>query len=862
MTDAESPAAAKRRMRRIPSEFRKRNAQSCDRCRKRRCKCVPSPSGDSCVTCVEHNATCSYTTPRRTRFYGSVDELSDRYRCLEAIVKGAFPNEGVRTASELVDLGQRLGFPMPDITDASRPMVKIEELVRQPSNTVDAVKIQRSSSFSHRTEVVTNLHKTRCSSEEPGMSLVKDTVGNEHYIGPTGTLNFLSKLRKLVDDHRGGTPRSAADTGGAANKFAQDDTAQALEADDEPETAIQEETTPSLMGDNGGPSLDSHSPGSMTSSIARDFTRLPATDADEILRQFPNDEVLDELVSSYFTEVHDDFPLFHRATFQEELERFVAQARRRPQGARARDKAAPDWGWIGCLHMVLVFGSISNPKIKGVDHNLLRRRSVAVARALLPQFISKCTLTNVRVLLLLSFFLHNNNERNAAWNLVGAATRISFALGLHRSDMNSSFRPLEREVRKWVFCTLYTFEQFLASSLGRPSGLQEVDVEIVPPREGFLDGGNGSDAKLVSLSLKLQAILARTRLIHITRRKEGLATPYVPSPTVEEVLESLDAWKSNIKQHHNFDLPWIKDLGTTCTLPNSSGSMDLEHVRTLLSWRSRSQLRAVVLLHVHYHYITIVATRPLLLQDVTMLRKSEDPVIARSGSLSEHGERCVQSAQQLAFLALLLDMSDSFNGLSGLDVYYAYCAAMVLILRLLRTPKSSDAGESGVQAEAVDTKEHELQKSIQILVSRVQRVMNMTDKSGSMKRFTRVSDAFFECVINKGPPKTRASVPGEIQPDMREQQQVRFDEVPGNYGMMGMPGYDPNLMPAQAPPTGFSQFGDVNMDEIMNLFPFGGVGGHQPMMGPGQMPPFPQEDVPLQAWADMEGLLGGYGVQG
>lgn len=31
---AESSAAAKRRLRRIPDEFRKRNAQSCDRCRK------------------------------------------------------------------------------------------------------------------------------------------------------------------------------------------------------------------------------------------------------------------------------------------------------------------------------------------------------------------------------------------------------------------------------------------------------------------------------------------------------------------------------------------------------------------------------------------------------------------------------------------------------------------------------------------------------------------------------------------------------------------------------------------------------------------------------------------------------------
>ena len=39
---------------------------------------MPAPNGEGCVTCQEHNVTCSYTAPRRTRFYGSVDELSDR----------------------------------------------------------------------------------------------------------------------------------------------------------------------------------------------------------------------------------------------------------------------------------------------------------------------------------------------------------------------------------------------------------------------------------------------------------------------------------------------------------------------------------------------------------------------------------------------------------------------------------------------------------------------------------------------------------------------------------------------------------------------------------------------------------------
>ena len=789
---------------------------------------------------------------------------SHRHRCLEAIVKGAFPGENIRTASELVELGNRMGYAMPDISDSARPMVKIEELVRQPVGTEDAVKGQRSASFSGRTETPTTT-RTRSSSEEPNVSLVRDTAGNEHYIGPSGTLNFLSRLRKLVDEHQETTASHPAEAGGAVNKFAQDDTAQALEADDEPEPSNQEEISPNTTGDSVSLAYDGQSPGSITSSIARDFTRLPTTDIDEILRQFPADETLEALIMSYFKNVHDDFPLFHRATFEDEYEVFVVQARKRPQLARARNRPAPDWGWIGCLHMVLVFGSISNPRIPGVDHNHLRRRSVTVARALLPQFISKCTLTNVRVLLLLSLFLHNNNERNAAWNLVGAATRISFALGLHWSDMNSSFRPLEREVRKWVFCTLYAFEQFLASSLGRPSGLQEVDVEIVPPREGFLDGGNGTDAKLVSLSLKLQAILARTRLIHITRRKAELATPYVPSPTVDEVLESLDEWKRNISQQPGFDLPWIKD--NSAAFPDCAGAMDLEELKTSLSWKTRAQLRAVLLLHIQFHYIAIVATRPILLRDVTMLRKSETPPETPVGSLSTHAERCVKNARQLAFLVLLLDSFDILNGLSGLDVFYAYCAGMVLILRLLRLPKDNSAEGTSTQTE-FQVEEEQIQKSIRTLVGRVQQVISRTEKGGSMKRFARVVDAFSDCVNNKPTQRARSVVAGVNNPGMQQQlphHRVRFEDGTTGYGVTPMQGqgYDPNMMPDQSQYASFAQFGDVNMDGLLNLFPLSTFGQQPAMNNDGTMAQFPpQEDIPMQGWFDMEGLLGGYGVQG
>ncbi|KAF5012650.1 hypothetical protein FDECE_1281 [Fusarium decemcellulare] len=806
-----SSAAAKRRMRRIPDEFRKRNAQSCDRCRKRRCKCVTAPSGTGCVACLEHNVTCSYTAPRKTRFYGSLDDLSDRYRCLEAIVKGAFPNETLDTVNDLAQLGQRMGYNMPNLSDPNKATVRIEDLVQTPAQQASSSAAD-ASTVDTRSTADASPPGAKSQSEEPQASLVKDNSGHEHYIGPSGTLNFWNQLRSLVDANN--SPHESPGREGVA-KFMQDNTTQALEADDQEEEAEgQSEAVEAAPQD--GPS-----PGSITSAIARDFTRLPTADMDEILRQFPPNEVLEQLIHSYFKNVHDDFPLFHRATFEDEYELYIVQTRRRQLGP-SRQRPLPDWGWIGCLHMIIVFGSIADRTIPNVDHGALRRKSVTVARALLPQFISKCSLTNVRVLMLLALFLHNNNERNAAWNLTGTATRISFALGLHRSDMSSSFRPLEREIRKWVFCTLYSFEQFLASSLGRPSGLQELDVEIVPPREGFVDGGIGTDAKLVSWSLKLQVILARTRLLHLGTSRGSSA------PTVDEIMTSLETWKRSIGQAPGFDVPWVKSLGQGKISADDANAMDIEELKVSLAWKTRAQLRAVLLLHIQFHYIAIVATRPILLRDVASTRKSD--VGSPKPSLPPYAGTCVKHACQLGYLTILLDYFDVINGLSGLDIFYAYCAAMILILRLLRL-------RPGEVTEDAQSDEGALQTKIRNLVSTLRDVINHTDKSGSMKRFAQVVDTFSECANNPNEPPNLANLP----PQGTNMNGVTYHAL----GTMDQPQADLS----QGMPFG-------SMEGLLDFLPFPGFGPID-----GSMPQFiPGSEMGME-WSDMEMIMGGYGQQ-
>ncbi|ROT42652.1 hypothetical protein SODALDRAFT_20364 [Sodiomyces alkalinus F11] len=786
---SQSAAAAKRQQRRIPDALRKRNAKSCDLCRKRRCRCVPSPNSEGCVTCREHNVPCTYTAPRKTRFYGSVDDLSDRYRCLDAIVKGAFPNDPTSTAADLLQLGQRMGYLMPDLAHSDQ--LGVDELVRAPESS-GPTRPSSTTSDSRETGDRTSpgsgpaipvaggsgadsvLDAAAPEPDEPHISLIRGPSGIEHYVGPSGSLNFLSQLRRLIISTQVATEEAHTER---VSKFTQDHSAQALEADetDDPQDpgvdvpqGVQgtapglNAASPAQASGGYGPD-DGLSPSALASSIARDFTRMPVVDLDEMLRGFPPDDILEMLIHAYFKNVHDDFPLFHRPTFENEYELYVVQARRylrmapiTPIAAIQGSRPLPDWGWVGCLHMMMVFGSISNPRIPGIDHYKLRRECIAAARLLLPHFVSKCTLSNVRVLLLLSLFLHNNSERNAAWNLVGAATRISFALGLHRSDMSSAFRPLDREVRKWVFCTLYAFEQFLASSLGRPSGLQEMDVEVIPPREGFLEGGSGMDAKLVSLSLKLQAVLAKTRFMYARPRKLDAGPPLGPAkPTIEDILKSLATWKQEVVRT-SFNLPSVKSGVQICGTIDDTEVVGFDELKLSLSWKTRSQLRAVLLLHIQYHHIAIVCTRPVLLREIAAAQKpraAQDDKMNDDGgngaaSMSPVSDICLYHACQLAYLVLLLDAFQLVNGLSGLDVFYAYAAAMVLILRLLRRPLRPE--EAQAPRSRSRSREAEVLVLVKDLVLRVQAVIHRTEKSGSMKRFANVVDAFAECTSETG----------------------------------------------------------------------------------------------------------------
>ncbi|KAI1452848.1 fungal-specific transcription factor domain-containing protein [Annulohypoxylon moriforme] len=724
-------AEAKRRARRVPEDQRKRGIQSCDLCRKKRCRCIPaSGEANRCTTCLAQDVECTFTLPRKTRFYGNVEDLSDRFRCLEAIVKGAFADEATDSVADLMRLGQSRGYQMPDLSHSIETPAKIDEALgipRRPEALSEGGVSVPHANQPARPGVRNNIHPSALAENSQSVDsttcLVTDTSGKEHYIGPSGGLQFLGKLRRLLIS-RDQRPGSQCLTPPNVAKFTEDDGAQALEVED-----VHEDSLDSRHADDVSVSTtrDQRSPRS-TASLESNHARRSSIGIEEHWKRLPAQDVLDRLLQSFFQNVHNDFVLFHRGTFEGDYE---AQTRRFRHAGGQEEEKDLDPGLLACIYMMLVFGSMSEPDIggPGFNHNALRRHCVSSARSLLPHLISKCTLYNLRALLLLSLFLHNNNERNATWNLVGAATRIAFALGLHRRDTESAFNPIEREIRKRVFCTLYGFEQFLATTLGRPSGINDPDVEVTPPRPGMLDdNGGGGDAVLIAFSIRLHQILGRSRISQGTGSAGATKDLGLPSP--ESILLELEQWRADISSKQWLNIPPIK-TGERLLDDKEKGAIGLDDLKSLLRWQ-RSSLRAALMLHLLYHYTGLFTTRPFLLQELSL---NQPPDLQPSHSTSRQAllaGTCLRHASQMAMIILLLDSFGLVNGVSGLDIFYVYWASMILSSGMLRHRTSPD------EARVFET--------FRSLVGQLRAVSMNVEKSGTMNRFATLLADFADYV--------------------------------------------------------------------------------------------------------------------
>lgn len=632
----------RRDRRRVPEERRRRALASCDGCKGRRVKCQRNETDEACVSCVKAGITCQTTLPRKTRIYGSVESLSIRYRALDALVKGLFPDQDTADTKTLFRLAQERKIPMPDATDESA-----ENDLFQGSSSVNKSDIEVELDLPDIFLPVAQSDNP-FASRQPKLvdeRLIPTPHGVAHYVGPSSSFKFAAHVRQMVarctmlQDNQ----QLHRKTHDLRADFANMRISKALEPR-EAEDNVSDNASVATTGDTSA---------SRITSPLNVFADPTLGNLDNPYSLLPARNVADALVTGFFDKVHVDFPLFHRSTFQQRYEQ--------SWDPNIEIAQKPDIAWWCCLFMVFVLGAQALEEHDAEQSSHLQKRFIALARQRIQKLITTSSLQNVQALSLLMLYEHNSGERNTAWMMVGAAARMAISLGLHRDNTAHTFDSIERNIRRRVWWTLYIFEHELSVVLGRPSGIDDEEVFVGLPEETIIEAAGCPDILRPSIQLTQLQTRMRELLFPLPKHEDVVLSKNHINST-NYILESLNQWNGSLLQHLRPDFKSI--------LP--------------------AHRRAVLMLQVRYHYTKSVAARPYLVlkaeNDINMLAGQKKPYEqeAEARALSA---ACCSAAYDTVKCLLSLSHANLLNGTSWLDMYYAYHAVLIMCLDFLARPK-------------------------------------------------------------------------------------------------------------------------------------------------------------------------------
>ncbi|WWC89917.1 uncharacterized protein L201_004846 [Kwoniella dendrophila CBS 6074] len=657
-TETKGESSSKGKSRRVPYEARQRVEISCDRCKKRKIRCKRSKGPENpCDGCIKHDLHCESTLPRKERSYirsdlsSSLSTDSDESLSL-AIIRYLAPEAKLNSKEDLVKFAYDLGV---DILSNASPASssRISKSVNLPQKTVNTHSVQYTP-----TSPINESQRRDSREKIPEGRLLPAPAGGYHYVGPASSIYFAITVRHLVSKTNriwmAATEGNIFERMIKAAEFTSFGVSKALEA------RIEGHPATNAANDEG----EANPAEPLSSSLEDDPLNniRNATSPLNYLRHghwkslLPNRQTADNLVQAFFDRVHPNYTLFHRGTFYTLYEVLWSLDDHRIKTI--------DAGWVCALMMVFVLGALAleGSEFIGSTNEIQQRYLTIVLRDGLPRLAMTASLFNVQTLMLLALYQHNAGERNGAWMLIGQAARMAIALGMHRDGDTGNFDPIERNTRRMVWWILYNFEQNMSFVLGRPSATDIIDRTVRLPDENVMDGYDlppnylSPTGSLSELSVGVKRFVASISVDY--DKMDLLEGRYTRA---QELFQQLDQWFMKLPQHLH---------------PQS-------HFPT------PKHRRAVLLLHIHYHYIRSILGRPFLLGIISHAIENQSSIEildSPPSTVNQLAEMSIESARSSIGYLGDLASSNLLEGQVWLDLFYVHHATFILGLPLLSCP--------------------------------------------------------------------------------------------------------------------------------------------------------------------------------
>ncbi|OBT45503.1 hypothetical protein VE00_05049 [Pseudogymnoascus sp. WSF 3629] len=355
--------------------------------------------------------------------------------------------------------------------------------------------------------------------------------------------------------------------------------------------------------------------------------------------ELPTYEVCNRLMETYFSAVHWFSLVVYEPKFRGRYNAIV----------QSRLASRSDHGFLLLLSMVLTMGCWYTPKDKsgdlglsGNDMEAIRSQLLkAVQRDFMALMDEDCLEIVQLCALLGSFYLYHGRPRSS-FSILGAATKTAQAMNLHRdSETRWSFE--DREERKRVWWTVYTWDRFATIIYGRPLGINDKDCNVQTPTE-ILENVH-FDPRLQATQICLSTYQCRLNLVYriaspLLEDIYGMRTAHNTDRCSQQKMvaaanQALLKWQQDLPPHLSFD--------TLNDLTAYSSTEEKMHSLQALS------------LQLTYDNLIIVLHRPLL-ADRGSLERSVAPeaMSLDSPSPDDMGDisfkRCLGSALRISNL--------------------------------------------------------------------------------------------------------------------------------------------------------------------------------------------------------------------
>ncbi|KAK4556732.1 hypothetical protein LTR86_006303 [Recurvomyces mirabilis] len=183
----------------------------------------------------------------------------------------------------------------------------------------------------------------------------------------------------------------------------------------------------------------------------------------------PPKQIVDRLLSHYHGSVHVYAPMIHWPTFMQEYDS-VYRAGTFQQSTQL---------WVALFHGVLACGTLMDPQPNSSAQEGEGAAYVDMCMRCLNTWTDEPDMDSARASLLISIYFVEVNLRTGGWVWLGAAVRIAQDIGLHTE--RGPYPPVETEMRRRVWWSIYNWDRLLSLEIGRPLHIDDDDCDASEP---------------------------------------------------------------------------------------------------------------------------------------------------------------------------------------------------------------------------------------------------------------------------------------------------------------------------------------------------------------------------------------------